>query len=322
MIVKASLKTKFFLAFSLIIVLVMAAGVLDLLRQKKAWEENFKEQAVVLGHALNASIGSEEVLQNRRLLQDSIYKLMWLNTNIVQANINYLSAGKLETIASNNTEIIGKTSNSHNLDVLRSDQTVIEKTEIDAKKMLSVTNPISAGGRTVGTYEIFLSLNDLDNTLKKTYIRFALSLIIGVLLAVILGALLLRSLVLMPINKLNKAIKEFGRGNLQYRIHDYPDDEIGKVAKGFNQMSHSLEKRYEQLENLNQQLKERTTELEQLRDNLEEKVGSRTKELRGKVEELEAIQRVTTGRELKMMELKEEIQRLKGQIEKKGKKNA
>jgi len=44
---------------------------------------------------------------------------------------------------------------------------------------------------------------------------------------------------------------------------------------------------------------------------LEEQVKERTKELQEKVEELERFHRLAVGRELKMIELKKEIEKLK-----------
>jgi len=69
-------------------------------------------------------------------------------------------------------------------------------------------------------------------------------------------------------------------------------------------------------------VKEKTTELESaleelktIRAGLEKRVEERTAELAGKVAELEKWRKVTTGRELKMIELKEEIKRLRKKYE-------
>jgi len=61
----------------------------------------------------------------------------------------------------------------------------------------------------------------------------------------------------------------------------------------------------------------RTRELEELAQSLEEQVKERTKELQEKVQELEKFQKIAVGRELKMIELKKEIERLKKELEKK-----
>jgi len=54
------------------------------------------------------------------------------------------------------------------------------------------------------------------------------------------------------------------------------------------------------------------TEVKALQENLEEKIKERTNELQKRVEELEKFHKLTVGRELKMIELKKEIKKLKG----------
>lgn len=55
----------------------------------------------------------------------------------------------------------------------------------------------------------------------------------------------------------------------------------------------------------------RTKELRELAESLENKVEERTRELKARLEELERFQSLTIGRELKMTELKKEIEKLK-----------
>jgi hypothetical protein len=62
---------------------------------------------------------------------------------------------------------------------------------------------------------------------------------------------------------------------------------------------------------LEKKINERTAELERLKSNLEKIVDERTKELEKKIEEMQRFQELAVGRELKMVELKEEIRRLK-----------
>jgi len=60
----------------------------------------------------------------------------------------------------------------------------------------------------------------------------------------------------------------------------------------------------------------RTRELKELAESLEEKVKERTKETQERMADLEKFQRLAVGRELKMIELKEEIKKLKEKSEK------
>jgi len=63
-------------------------------------------------------------------------------------------------------------------------------------------------------------------------------------------------------------------------------------------------------------VKARTKELEELAASLDEKVKEKTKELQEKVNELEKFYKLAVGRELKMVELKEEIKKLREELEK------
>lgn len=56
------------------------------------------------------------------------------------------------------------------------------------------------------------------------------------------------------------------------------------------------------------------TEIKKSREKLEEKVKERTKELQGKIDELERFRRLTVGRELTMIELKKEVEKLEQEL--------
>ena len=60
----------------------------------------------------------------------------------------------------------------------------------------------------------------------------------------------------------------------------------------------------------------RTRELKELADGLENKVEERTQELRNKIGELEKFNKLAVGRELKMVELKEELRALRKELKK------
>ena len=111
-----------------------------------------------------------------------------------------------------------------------------------------------------------------------------------------------------------------------------------EIWNKFREVNQRLGQKTEELEELNKELekrvKERTKELEEaktvleikveartkelkeLAESLDEQVKERTKELQERVEELERFHKLTVGRELKMIELKEEIDRLKKELEK------
>jgi hypothetical protein len=82
---------------------------------------------------------------------------------------------------------------------------------------------------------------------------------------------------------------------------------VGISIRVLSQIREIINKRKQ----IEKELKIKSKELEKNAEQLEEKVKERTKELKEKVEKLEKYKKVTVGRELKMIKLKNEIQALK-----------
>lgn len=106
----------------------------------------------------------------------------------------------------------------------------------------------------------------------------------------------------------------FSTGSLDREIVDLSES-LNSAANEVYTARNELEKIKAALE---EEVKQRTKELEELNKSLEGKVKERTKELRERtkelrerVNELEEFHEVTVGRELKMMELKNQIEELK-----------
>ncbi|MCD6270870.1 HAMP domain-containing protein [bacterium] len=346
---RLSIRVKLILGIASISIFVFGGlALIFLFHQRDFLIDNFRKQALLLAQALNAAISSEEMLYEREMLQNNIYKLMWLNPDIIDINISARNDDTLQIIASNKSTLIGKTPTQASFLALQKGTPFTEIRHKDREKILAAISPIHAGGRIIGVNEITLSLKPLEDSIRSLFLKLILFFSLGIL-SIILGlSLLMQFIIINPINVLGKAMRAFGAGNFQFRIKYFPKDEFGELAQGFNEMSKSLEKKYLQLQKLNQELeeayklaekqvkertkeleeerasleqkiKERTKELEKLKQNLEEEVARRTKELKEKIEELEKIQKLTTGRELKMIQLKEEIERLKQELKRKKK---
>ena len=124
--------------------------------------------------------------------------------------------------------------------------------------------------------------------------------------------------IVFPLKQLTKVIKEVSAGNLDIKIEAKSQDEIGELITSFNKMLKDLKETKELLEeekmSLEIKVKARTLALEEEKASLAEKVKAKTKELQDQLRELEKFQKLTVGRELKMVELKKEIKKLKEEI--------
>jgi methyl-accepting chemotaxis protein len=90
-------------------------------------------------------------------------------------------------------------------------------------------------------------------------------------------------------------------------------DDLKFLDKENREKKQELEEGKKELE---KKVEERTEELKKLAEGLEDKIKQRTVELQEKVEELEKFQKISIGRELKMIEMKNDIEALKKEIEK------
>jgi len=90
----------------------------------------------------------------------------------------------------------------------------------------------------------------------------------------------------------------------------------GKFRKNQIELIKAKEETEEVKEALEIRVRARTRQLEELAASFEEEAKEKTKELLEKIDELERINKLMIGRELKMIELKEEIARLKSELEK------
>jgi len=138
------------------------------------------------------------------------------------------------------------------------------------------------------------------------------------LIFIFIVSIFFSQLVVNPIKKLHKGAEIIRKGNLDYKVDIRTGDEIEQLAKEFNRMAERLGQSKAALEEskavLEIKVAARTKELKELAESLEEQVKGRTKELQEKMKELERFNRLAVGRELKMIELKKEIERLKKEI--------
>jgi signal transduction histidine kinase/CheY-like chemotaxis protein len=130
---------------------------------------------------------------------------------------------------------------------------------------LHIICPIQTGQRTLGALMLSFCLDPVEREIaQRRRLIFGLNLLIMVLGIVIADRL--SGLLTRPIYKLTGAAFKLSQGEWGVQVPTTHSDEIGVLASTFNQMSESLKKSKEDLEqyarNLEDQVKARTLELE------------------------------------------------------------
>jgi methyl-accepting chemotaxis protein len=126
--------------------------------------------------------------------------------------------------------------------------------------------------------------------------------------------------VVSSLGELKKGAEIIRKGNFKHRIVIKTKDEIEDLGKTFNQMAEDLERSHsvtEEAKNILEiKVQARTKELKELAENLEDRIEEKTKELQARIKELENFYHLNVNRELRMMELKREIEKLKTELKK------
>jgi len=161
----------------------------------------------------------------------------------------------------------------------------------------------------------------LVSPLSPILIVFSISALI---IAGLLSELIFKSIYnsLMEIKESAKELTKrkkvsFFSGSLDKEIVDLSQDlnwTANEIYKTRNELEKSKKALEEEKVSLEIKVKARTRELQELTQSLDHKVKARTKQLQDRVDELERFHKLTIGRELKMVELKQKIKELEKKI--------
>ena len=191
---------------------------------------------------------------------------------------------------------------------------VVQEMDTGVGQMLVIANSLPMFGWKLVVFRPVAEIYEPTSVLGSNLVLITFITLIFIFIV----SLFFSQLVVNPIKKLHKGAEIIRKGNLDYKVDIRTGDEIEQLAKEFNRMAERLGQSKAALEEskavLEIKVAARTKELKELAESLEEQVKGRTKELQEKMKELERFNRLAVGRELKMIELKKEIERLKKEI--------
>ncbi|MCK9281921.1 MAG: HAMP domain-containing histidine kinase [Melioribacteraceae bacterium] len=120
----------------------------------------------------------------------------------------------------------------------------------------------------LGVLDVEVSLDKLDEIIQSSKEDIISASVVLVVFISFFTGLFITVLVNKPLKKIKDGIEEVGNGNLNYRIEMNSSNELGQVAKRFNEMSNKLSDAYEEIktwtETLNEKVNEKTKELKNI----------------------------------------------------------
>ncbi len=124
----------------------------------------------------------------------------------------------------------------------------------DSSRILGIINPIynerscweadchvhDAEQKVLGVLDVKLSLKDVDAQIANSEFRTILLALIAIALLSLIIGIFVRKWIEKPVHELVNATEQVGTGNLNYMIKDLGSDELGLLAKSFNNMTQKL----------------------------------------------------------------------------------
>lgn len=296
---RLGLKISFFVSVLIVLAVSVIAVILIISESKKFKEDILKDALVFANYGTHAIY--EDYLQyythptgdDYNKFKELIESKLSNNTDIVGMKLVGVNSVILFDLEEFKT---GKYSGTERLvddpelvDLIKSEGLNYREAVINDEQMIEVVRSVdpSSGIHVVSVYYL-VSYDSVQERLFMLYKQFAVVFIPIIILAII-GASLLSLSITKPLSELAKATNKIKEGGVGTQVNIKSNDEIGVLSQAFNEMSVSIMKSQQQLE---QRVKERTVELE------------------AKNQELEDFNKVVVDRELKMIEMKKEIDRL------------
>ena len=240
------LKTKFSLFASLLVTMVLAAtGFLFLTFEKQHLIKETRENQIALVKSL-ASVGREALLRNYDLFLIDYIKTIKKGNRVVTYALFVDNEDRI--LAHSNPQFLRqivkdtvsiKAQVSQDL-LIQTYQMVSEESQ---QEIIDVALPVFLGGQRKGTARIGFSRTVLEEVIEGTLHETGKRILIvalGVLIFGLLGAFILAVTMTKPIKVLVKGADLIGQGKLDTKIKVERKDELGWLARKFNQMAEGL----------------------------------------------------------------------------------
>ena len=117
-----------------------------------------------------------------------------------------------------------------------------------------------ASQRVLGVLDVQLSMTGVDTALAESEQQMTAGLVGAVAGVLGLSLLLLWALVMRPVKRLRVAMERAGSGDLGARVPVRSTDEMGELARSWNDMTSEVQRSREELEGLNRTLEQRVDE--------------------------------------------------------------
>ncbi|MFC2021165.1 GAF domain-containing protein [Chloroflexota bacterium] len=266
------------LVIAILLVIGIISGGMMLYFQRIAGTDQFEQTAMALAKAVQGSLEQGMMLGERKHIQEAMVRVE--GEEMVTKVALFSPDGVIA--ASSKTSDIGQPTDIEEVkQALQSGEAITRTKRLNGLSELWIITPLfnkpechscHSQGQVLGAIQISLDATPLDNQSEQQTMFFA---IWGALTLVIIGGGLvftLKKTVLNPLSGLTKSTLKLSQGDYSERARSDQNDEIGILARTFNEMAENVEQHSQDLEKSHK-------ELSVLNVGLEERIRQRTKEI-------------------------------------------
>ncbi|MEM1201322.1 MAG: ATP-binding protein, partial [Pseudomonadota bacterium] len=220
-------------AFAVFVVLAASHFV----RVRHLFEEDFLRNAKVLAQALDGDITSASDFEKRDELLVAIRRTMWLNPDVVRIDINVPDGDGLVTLVSSMPSRVGQRADARNLQTFKDGRHGVSRERTERGKFASLSTPIRSAKRRIGTLDIVLILEVIDQRIFASMFYSSIVYFFSVFVSSVLLYLFIRNSIIKRLDQLRQAVGVYGREGVLPPVDVGAQDEIGDLARDISQMT-------------------------------------------------------------------------------------
>ena len=199
-----------------------------------------EERASLVAQFFTADTNSPEEITYDHF-QSEIDKLNDLNPDIHKISV-YAPGGNGEVIriASTDQSQIGETADPEDITPLETNQATHAESVKDGRKVIEAIAPLTVGDDPEATIGIYMYLDARDSLIHSQQVKFLLIGGIGIAALLILLYLSLNYYLVKPVDKLARVTQTVSKGDFSQKVHINSKDEMGQLGRSVNRMTESL----------------------------------------------------------------------------------
>ena len=242
MVKQVTLRTKFILILNLLVVLLVAtAALLAEMQQRNAIIEEVKKRAIILARSLADASTNSLVTYNYVGVEQSL-AIAIKSPDVVYAVVldkeGNIAASSVREALSRRILLEDKEAVPTGADpLIRQRQIPGSRAEIVYD--VSVPVMVEGSGQQWGMVRLGISLDSMQKQIAETRRLISVFGLMAVLIASVSSILLARRIT-NPLQALTRGVAAVGRGDLTQRINIEAKDELGELARAFNEMTQQL----------------------------------------------------------------------------------